>query len=332
MASSQSYHQVRRSNLSATARETLDTLPKVLGGLQNFSAVESRTFALAELPHLEPAESPGYRTPVDPNQALPAAGEPIDIASSLLGTRVRVHDHDTLDAAITLSRIPVRDPQHTHTSHPPHPRVAVLNLASDKTPGGGWLNGALAQEESICYRSSLYLSLHWQYYPIPALSGIYSPSVVVIRESWSDGHKLISGVEPKELPIVSVISVAALRKPPMRILNEVIDGVLQETKMFANANDRNLTKGKMRLSLRIAAHYGHRRLILGALGCGAFGNPNNEVALCWKEVLREPEFRGGWWEEVVFAVLDKGSDGDNGARDQKGNFATFHRQLHGLVV
>jgi uncharacterized protein (TIGR02452 family) len=88
----------------------------------------------------------------------------------------------------------------------------------------------------------------------------------------------------------------------------------------------------MRLSLRIAATQGHRRFVLGALGCGAFGNPTNEVAICWKEVLTEPEFRDGWWEELVFAVLDKGSDGDNGARDRQGNFATFHRHLDGLIV
>jgi len=101
--------------------------------------------------------------------------------------------------------------------------------------------------------------------------------------------------------------------------------------VFARPTDRTLTKNKIRLSLRIAASQGHRRLVLGALGCGAFRNPNGEVASCWKEVLRETEFRG-WWETVVFAVLDKGSDGDNGTRDREGNYMRFKDELDGLVV
>src|SRR5688500_5061131 len=39
--------------------------------------------------------------------------------------------------------------------------VGVLNVASAKNPGGGFLGGAQAQEESLARSSGLYASLRW---------------------------------------------------------------------------------------------------------------------------------------------------------------------------
>jgi uncharacterized protein (TIGR02452 family) len=198
----------------------------------------------------------------------------------------------------------------------------VLNLASERSAGGGWQNGALAQEECLCYRSSLYLSLHKSYYPLPSLSAIYSPHVLLIRDAMSRGHTLLTPpAQPLTLPALSVISVAALRHPSLS----------QDKKAFKSEGARAETKRKIRLTLRVAARQGHTRLVLGALGCGVFANPPREVAVCFLEVLREKEFSGGWWEEVVFAVLDnvKGADG---GKDGEGNFGQFYRVLHGEVV
>ncbi|KAJ4365799.1 hypothetical protein N0V83_008420 [Neocucurbitaria cava] len=200
--------------------------------------------------------------------------------------------------------------------------VAVLNLASERSPGGGWQNGALAQEECLCYRSSLYLSLHKTYYPLPSLSAIYTPSVVLIRDAMSCGHTLLTPTEaPANLPITSVISVAALRKPQLT----------DDKQRFKNVGQRAETKRKIRVTLRVAARQGHTKLVLGALGCGVFANPPKEVAECFLEVLREKEFQGGWWEEVGFAVLDnvKGTDG---GKDGNGNFGVFYRVLDGEIV
>jgi uncharacterized protein (TIGR02452 family) len=80
----------------------------------------------------------------------------------------------------------------------------------------------------------------------------------------------------------------------------------------------------MRNVLRIAVSHGHQRLILGALGCGAFGNPAGEVAACWAEVFGEEEFAVGWFEKVVFAVLEDGR--------VMGNFGVFDEVLGGLEL
>lgn len=93
--------------------------------------------------------------------------------------------------------------------------------------------------------------------------------------------------------------------------------------------DRLLTKQKMRTFLRIAALNAHRTIVLGALGCGAFRNPNTEVVACWREVLGEGEFAGGWWTEVVFAVMD--GDG-GGGKEGDGNYGVFWRGLDGMLV
>jgi uncharacterized protein (TIGR02452 family) len=54
--------------------------------------------------------------------------------------------------------------------------------------------------------------------------------------------------------------------------------------------------------LRVAAAYRHRELILGAWGCGVFGNDPAEVAEAFARALTA----GPWFDRVVFAVLDRG--------------------------
>jgi uncharacterized protein (TIGR02452 family) len=198
--------------------------------------------------------------------------------------------------------------------------VAVLNLASERSPGGGWQNGAMAQEEALCYRSSLYRSLHRSYYPIPSLSAIYSPEVLIIRDASSAGHALRCD-DISSCPVTSVISIAALRHPSLT----------DDGKRFKNEGQRAETKRKIQLVLRVAASKKHSKLVLGALGCGVFSNPPKEVARCFLEVFDEPEFSGGWWEEVVFAVLDN-AQGSEGGKDGVGNFGQFYQVLNGQVV
>ncbi|KAI2971107.1 hypothetical protein CBS147324_5219 [Aspergillus niger] len=233
--------------------------------------------------------------------------------SPKLSTHVEVIFGDTLDIAIRVNSSS-RQFRQTDTRN-----VCVLNMAKERNPGGGWRNGAMAQEEALCYRSSLSSTLKHRYYPIGERDAIYSPSVVIFRESFTRGHGLMDLQKPENLPIVSVISVAALEGP------EVDYTATPPT--FKFRSDRELTKDKMRSILRIAGYKKHRRIVLGALGCGAFANPNVDVAQCWSEVLRETEFQG-WWEKIVFAVLDemsKVAQGDS-------NFDVFRERLHGLKV
>ncbi|KAK2777430.1 mitochondrial chaperone bcs1 [Colletotrichum kahawae] len=277
-----------RSNdaLALVSEETRNVLPGILLNLPHLDATASESLHLSELPPLKSHTCPGH----------PRA-------------KIKIVNEDTFNAAIDLA-----------AERPDGGRVAVLNMASDIHAGGGWSKGAVAQEEAMCYRSSLYLSLHKRYYPFRRRMGLYTPDVVVIRGDMSGGHRLlVPGTAHTDLPVVSVLSIAAIRRPEVR---KVRVGSNEEYE-FAKANDRVLTMDKMRLCLRMAAARGHSLLVLGALGCGAFRNPPEEIARCWLEVLGEAEFAGGWWREMWFAVYD---------RKNEGNFEVFDEMLGGVEV
>ena len=61
-------------------------------------------------------------------------------------------------------------------------------------------------------------------------------------------------------------------------------------------------KRKIRISLVAAVSEGYLDVVLGALGCGAYRNPVDEVATCFSQVLREKEFKNRF-RRVGFAVL-----------------------------
>lgn len=281
--------------LAAIAKETQYALPNILKDVPNLKADKAEFLTLdADLPQLKIEDCPKH----------PKA-------------TIIVINEDSFDAAISMMALDSPNPTNYTPSRP-----AVLNLASDTSPGGGWLNGAMAQEESLCYRSSLSLSLHKEYYPWNALQGIYTRDVIIIRSSKAYGHHLVAPHEPaSEMPVVSVLSVAAMRRPDLS--DGQVLGSGAKRKVFAKKGDRELTKKKMVLVLRMAASRGHDRLVLGALGCGAFRNPVEEIAECWKEVFEQQEFQGGWWKEVCFAVLDSRNEG---------NFEIFVETLGGMEV
>lgn len=231
-------------------------------------------------------------------------------------SKVRVVNADTLDTAIALSTPTVETLPLSKD-----PPVLILNMANAEHGGGGWLKGALAQEEALCYRSSLSFALKRKFYPMPDRSAIYSPAVVIIRQSLADSHKLLDLTNPGKLPVVSVVSVAALRNPKI----ERVLGTGEQR--YKEHKEKELMRDKMRVVLRIACHNRHQKIVLGALGCGAFGNPKAEVVRLWQEVLREEEFLGGWWEDLVFAVMEEG-----GSEQSDGNFGVFWRGLNGVEV
>ncbi|KPI42399.1 uncharacterized protein AB675_9541 [Cyphellophora attinorum] len=227
----------------------------------------------------------------------------------LPATKIRVVDSDSITAALSLPSL--------GSTHPP---PLVLNMANARHAGGGFKHGALAQEEALCYRSSLFFTLKIKHYPIPETGAIYSPRVLVIREDMSQGHNLLDFRNPAILPVLSVVSAAAIERPETRRLQIHQHGTVE---VYARKSDEELMKRKMRTILRVAATHGHRQIVLGAFGCGAFQNPAHEVARMWAEVFAEEEFEDGvWWKDVIFAVLGQGTE----------NFDAFDRLLAGRVV
>jgi uncharacterized protein (TIGR02452 family) len=166
--------------------------------------------------------------------------------------------------------------------------VLVLNMASNYKPGGGVRNGRTAQEECLFRRSNAYMTHPATWYPLEPTQVVYSPQVQVIKGS--DYQRLSRPFN------VGMISVPAIRKP--RLLNSEY-----------RDDDRRLMSLKIEAIFKTAIEHGHDALVLGALGCGVFRNPPQQVAAIFKTMIRT---YGAHFKRIGFAVLVvKGNDGEN---------------------
>jgi uncharacterized protein (TIGR02452 family) len=175
-------------------------------------------------------------------------------------------------------------------------RVALLNFASARNPGGGFLSGSQAQEESLARASGLYASISQMtdYYEANRRNKsalytdhmIYSPRVPVFRD---DDDRLL-----EEPWTVAMITAPAVNAGVVRA-NE--PGSVSQ---IAETMDRRIAS-----VLGLAAHHGHDALVLGAWGCGVFANDPQEIAeLFASHLLGEGRFARAF-SEVVFAVFDR---------------------------
>lgn len=167
--------------------------------------------------------------------------------------------------------------------------VVSLNFAAATNPGGGFLTGARAQEEYLCRSSALYLAIkdspmyayhrregHKRY----SDAMIYSPDIPVFR---NDEHELLSAPY-----LASFITSAA---PLAKHLQAEETSLLPE-----------ILRKRIRKILIVAQTHGHNSLVLGAWGCGAFGNDGNLVSELFHRALNI-EF-AGFFKEVTFAIVD----------------------------
>jgi uncharacterized protein (TIGR02452 family) len=174
--------------------------------------------------------------------------------------------------------------------------VAALNFASATTPGGGFLDGARAQEESIARSSGLYTALErcdmYRFHgarPDAMYTNyvIYSPEVPVFR---TDMGELLDNPWPLSVVTSPAVNGAALaRYAPSRLGD--VDSVM------------SIRAEKV---LSVAAAHGVRRFILGAWGCGAFGLRAEMMAQVFRNAFGGP-FRAVF-DEIVFAVTDWSAD------------------------
>lgn len=174
-------------------------------------------------------------------------------------------------------------------------RTLALNFASAKSIGGGWKNGARAQEECLCRGSALSACLgnNLEFYEFHRERGggwysdwmMLSPDVPVFR-----------GDEPAELLLdgawtTSFLTAAA----PNR--KAIFSGTERILPLFASRIEKVLSIG-------VAQKFD--ALILGAWGCGAFGNDPNQIAPLFAQALNG-QFKGAF-AHVAFAVLDPSED------------------------
>ena len=206
---------------------------------------------------------------------------------------------DSYVAAIEL----MRDRQKTEGQSKP---VLVLNFANPVNIGGGVYKGAKTQEEDLCRRSSLLRSLETphslRYYSynrklhthMGSDAMIFSPEVEIFR----DEH----GGLIDETVIVAVLTCAA----PM-----ISYGLESMSEMEYQGMFYNRIVGV----LKCAAYFGYEDLVLGAWGCGAFGNDAAVVSDLFCKALMEQSQNGvqtkDLFRRIVFAVRSRGKESYN---------------------
>lgn len=217
-------------------------------------------------------------TPSDLESLVSSLGPPKNTAP----TSIHVANCTTLAAARSLLADGFTDP-------------LCLNFASAKNPGGGFLFGSQAQEECLARTSGLHqsLSTRMAYYdanrshPSSLYTNhiIYSPSVPVFRD---DDDNLI--LDPYTVSIVTspAVNAGAVRKNEPDNLSLI----------------RPTMKERIRSVLAVGRHHGHDSIVLGAWGCGVFGNDPSDIARWFADALQFDESFVGAFRHVVFAVLD----------------------------
>ena len=213
---------------------------------------------------------------------------------------------------------------------------AILNLASAKSPGGGYHEGYAAQEESLCHSSNLSLSLY-QYgspkykhirecgvptktpgYPLDRdFGGIYTPNVTFFRHGRSKFFAMRDTAFNCD-----VITVAALSFNGRTQFSGVEEITFRAADGGFTPEGEAIMRNKIRTIFRMGVEHGKDALVLGAFGCGAYKLPAPDVVRLFRQVIDEPEFAGKF-RLLVFAILES-TRKPNGP---SGKFADFYREF-----
>ncbi|WP_052596465.1 TIGR02452 family protein [Aureispira sp. CCB-QB1] len=261
---------MKRSTRALIAKDTLSILKK--GSYQN---------NLGKPVYLSKALKTAKQQTVlyEPKQLLELIQQPLPIAQHL-ETEFVVNSLTTLDAV--------------RKEYPTDQRLACLNFASAKNPGGGFLNGSQAQEESIARASGLYpcqLKAEHYYKENRTVNSclytdhiIYSPNVPIFKDE--NGNLL------DELTYSAIITAPAVNA-----------GAVQRNEPNNVNRIHETMQRRMDMVLAICKQNGHETLILGAWGCGVFQNDPVVIAALFKELLLG-KYKNQF-KRVVFAIYAK---------------------------
>ncbi|MBS0659770.1 MAG: TIGR02452 family protein [Verrucomicrobia bacterium] len=180
-------------------------------------------------------------------------------------------------------------------------RVGVLNFASARHPGGGFLGGSQAQEESLARSSALYASLrrqpdfyeHHRQSPSLLYSDrvIVSPDCPVFRRD--DGLFLAR-------PYWATFLTAPA---PNR-------GALEAQQASEVGRIPAVFRQRIELVLAAARQAECEDLVLGAWGCGVFRNDPALVAGLFAEWLAPGTFWRRSFRRLRFSVFDRSAGGE----------------------
>jgi len=165
-------------------------------------------------------------------------------------------------------------------------RPLILILADECNPGGTLVSNC--QEETLFRRTCLFAHLGLNkdtFYPIQDDELIFIPSVGVIHTNISRTF-LTDFIIKQKCDFIALPCVKDYTRPSQHELYVKL-------------------RNKIRLIFQTAIRFRYKCLILGALGCGAFGCDSKSVAMVFAEVENEYENYGLC---VIYSILGKSYD------------------------
>lgn len=154
--------------------------------------------------------------------------------------------------------------------------IIALNFANANFSGGGYILGGDAQEESLCRASMLYYVLkgskmyyHNRFKSIPFIYSnwlIYSPNVPIIR----NGNDMLLDVPVK----CSFITCPAVNRTFAKFFT-------------SDKKINNIMKSRIEKILSVAVEKNPQVIVLGAWGCGVFGNKKDIVFNLFENAINE---------------------------------------------
>lgn len=192
-------------------------------------------------------------------------------------------------------------------------KVCILNFASSKHAGGGFMTGAYAQEENLCYHSNLYhsLSKHENFYEFNRQHlnrGLYTEGIIFTSDVVFFKQRF-ANVKPE---LADVITCAAPNK----------GAALRNGVKHAEV-DKVMT-ARLEKILKVAIDNNVETLVLGAFGCGVFKNDINYVAMEIKKLLFNKGY-AKYFKHIVIPTLTP-----NGKEHT--SFVGAFRGVPGLVI
>ncbi|MNY17039.1 hypothetical protein D3C86_1503360 [compost metagenome] len=199
-------------------------------------------------------------------------------------TIIEVRNETTLNAAKRLKQNEGFD------------KIIALNFASARSPGGGFLRGATAQEESLSYSSGLY------------------PCIVQMKEMYEYNEKHKSAlysdytIYSPDVPVFRDDSFNFLEKPyncSFITMPAPNAGVLKAREPHRTNELEETMKRRIEKTLTIAINNGYEAIVLGAFGCGVFQNDPWKVAKYFSDFIYKDKRFKGQFKKIIFAVFDK---------------------------
>lgn len=177
-------------------------------------------------------------------------------------------------------------------------KTAVLNFASYKYPGGGFMNGSMAQEESLCHQSFLYNVLKefndsfYKYNKNNTNHGLYESTAL-----YTPNIVFTNGNNTRKC---DVITCANVNKSAVDKYGYYNDDCINE-----------IISNRIEFVIRIASMKKVDNLILGAWGCGVFGNDPYLISKLFALALEYPQSTGitHRFNKIIFAVPKEHSSG-----------------------